>query len=149
MNRKGSAGEDQDVNNTLVLRVLAAVGLFGLAAVHLKIAGNYDGLGKDPLALDDQFYAQAAAGIVLGIAVLVRPHLLVWLAALGLAVSSLAVLTYSRYKSIPIYGFDGGFQESWDASGAKLAAAFEGLAVLATGAGAALSYKAFTATRTS
>ncbi len=130
------------MNRSVILRVLAAAALVGIAVVHLKIAGNYADLGKHPLSLGDQFYAQSVAGIVLAIAVLVRPHLLVWLAAAGFAVASLAVLVYSRKHTIPVYGFPGGFQETWDASGAKPAAYFETAALVLTGVGGALALRA-------
>lgn len=130
-----------------VLPVLTAVALVGIAVVHLKIAGNYKGLGSHPLALSDQFYAQAAGGIVLGLALIVRPHALVWLAAVGFAIASLAGLVYSRYKCLPIYGFDGCFQESWGVEGAKPAAYFEVTALVLGAAGAAMTVPAFLKTR--
>jgi hypothetical protein len=139
VNHMALDSEGQDMNNTLVLRILAGIGLIGIAAVHLDIAKDYKGLGKHPLALTDQFYAQSAMAIVLILALAVRPHFLVWAATALFAVGSLAVLVYSRYNTIPIYGFDPGFMESWSAKGAKLAAASEALTILAAGAGAFLS----------
>jgi hypothetical protein len=124
---------------TKVLRVLTALALVGVAVVHLRIADNYAGIGKHPLALADQFYAQAATAILLGLVLLVRPHLLVWLAAAGFAAVSLAVLVYSRYRTIPVYGFPPGFVESWEVEGAKLAGGFESAALLLSAAGAALA----------
>ena len=79
-----------------------AAALLGVAAVHLAIAGDYTGIGKHPLSLGDQFYVQSVVAIVLGLVLLVRPHLLVWLATAGFAAGSLAVLVYSRYKTIPV-----------------------------------------------
>ena len=130
-----------------VLSVLTAVALVGIAVVHLKIAGNYKGLGSHPLALSDQFYAQAVGGIVLALALLVRPHAVVWVASLGFAIASLAAITYSRYKCLPIYGFDGCFQESWGVEGAKPAAYFEGIAIVLSAVGAALTVPAFLRSR--
>jgi hypothetical protein len=127
------------VNRSLIVRVLTALALLGVAIVHLDIAGNYDGVGKHPLSLSDQFYAQSVIAILLAVALLVKPHLLVWLAAIGFAVGSLAVLVYSRYNTLPIYGFPPGFQETWMAKGAKQAAVFESAAIILAGAGAALS----------
>lgn len=127
---------------TLILRVLAAIALFGVSAIHLDVAGNYSDLGKHPLTLGDQFYAQAAGGIVLALALLIKPHWLVWAGATGFAIVSLAVLVYSRKHSIPIYGVPGGYQESWAAKGAKPAAWFESFALLFSLAGTALSLKA-------
>lgn len=129
------------MNPKLILRVLTAAALVGVAVVHLDIAGTYTSIGKHPLALSDQFYVQAAVAIVLALALLVRPHLLVWLAAAGFAVGSLAVLVYSRYKALPIYGFPPGFTETWDAKGAKLAAAFESATILLASVGAALALR--------
>ena len=124
------------MNPSLILRILTGAALVGVAVVHLKIAGTYTAVGKHPLALSDQFYLQAAMAFVLTAALLIRPHLLVWLAAAGFAAGSLAVLVYSRYKTIPIYGFPPGFQESWSVEGAKPAAYFEGAALVLAGVGA-------------
>jgi hypothetical protein len=118
------------------LRLLTALALLGVAGVHLAIAGDYVGLGSHPLALSDQFYVQAAAGIALAGAVLWRPRLVVWFAVVGFAVGSLAALLYSRYRCLPIYGFDGCFQETWAARGAKLAAVTESAALVLGLAGA-------------
>ncbi len=114
----------------LALRILAALALVGVAVVHLKIAGNYKGVGKDPLSLPDQFYAQSVIALLLAVALVVAPRQAVWGATALFGLGSLGVLVYSRYKTIPIYGFPPGFQENWHAEGAKLAAVFEG-AVLA------------------
>jgi hypothetical protein len=119
----------------IVLRVLTGVALVAVAVVHLRIAHTYESLGKHPLSIGDQFYAQAAGAFVLTAALLVKPHRLVWAASLLFAVGSLAVLVYSRYRSLPVYGFPGGFQEGWGVPGAKPAAAFESLAVVLSLAG--------------
>jgi hypothetical protein len=124
---------------SLVLRVLTVVALVGIAVVHLQVVGNYDGLGEHPLALDDQFYAQAVVAFLLAAALLVTPHPLVWQATAAFAAGSLAVLVYSRYRALPIYGFDGHFQETWAVEGAKAAAWWEALALGLTLAGAGLS----------
>jgi hypothetical protein len=121
------------------LRALTGAALVGVAVVHLRIAGSYAGLGRHPLALSDQFYAQAAVALVLTAALLVRPHLIVWLTATGFALGSLAVLVYSRYRCLPLYGFDGCFQESWSVQGAKAAAWFEGAALVLALTGAVLA----------
>ena len=130
------------VNRDLILRVLTGAALVGIAVVHLRIASNYEGLGTRPLSLPDQFYAQATVAFLLTIALLVRPHLLVWLATIGFAVGSLGVIVYSRYKCLPIYGFDGCFQETWAVEGAKPAASFEGAAIGLASIGAYFSYQA-------
>lgn len=135
------------MSRSLVLRALTAAALVGVAVVHLSIAGNYTDIGKHPLALSDQFYAQAVSAFLIAAALLVRPHLLVWLASLGFAAASLAVLVYSRYKTIPIYGFPPGFMESWSVKGAKPAAYFEVAALVLSAVGAALAYRPFAANR--
>lgn len=113
----------------IALRVLTAVALIGVAVVHLRIAHNYTSIGTHPLAISDQFYAQAALAFLLSAAVLVRPAALVWAGCALFAIGSLAVLVYSRSHGLPVYGFPGGFQESWAVEGAKLAAWFEGSAL--------------------
>ena len=50
---------------------------------------------------------------------------------------SLAVLVYSRYHALPVYGFPGGFQESWAVRGAKPAAWFESAVIVLSLMGAA------------
>lgn len=127
------------MNRSAILRVLTGAALVGIAVVHLRIAHNYTGLGDHPLSLGDQFYAQAGIAFLLTAALLVRPHLLVWLAAAGFAAGSLAVLVYSRYRSIPILGVPGGFQEPWAASGAKPAAWFEAASLVLAMLGASLT----------
>jgi len=112
------------------LRVLTALALVGIAVVHLRIAHTYTAIGKHPLTIGDQFYVQAVVAIGLALVLLVRPHMLVWAACALFALGSLAVLVYSRYRALPVYGFPGGFQESWDVSGAKLAAGFESAALV-------------------
>jgi hypothetical protein len=129
----------QTLTPSTALRALTGAALVGVAVVHLRIAGNYAGLGKHPLALSDQFYAQAVIAFALTAALLVRPHLLVWLAAAAFALGSLAVLVYSRQRCLPVYGFDGCFQESWAVQGAKAAAWFEGAALLLALAGVGLA----------
>jgi hypothetical protein len=126
---------------TLALAVLTGVALVGIAVVHLRIAGNYVDFGKHPLALSDQFRAQAVVAFLLTVALLVRPHVLVWLATFGFAAVSLGVLVYSRYKSLPVPGLDGGFQETWAASGAKAARAWEIAALVLSALGAATSLR--------
>ncbi|MCW2543505.1 MAG: Membrane protein [Frankiales bacterium] len=137
------------MNRSLALRVLTALALIGVAVVHLDIAGDYVPLGKHPLSLGDQFRAQGVIAILLAIALMVKPHLLVWLAAAGFAAGSLAVLVYSRYKTIPIYGLPGGFTETWEAKGAKPAAYFESAALLLALIGSALSFGQFRQARSS
>jgi hypothetical protein len=127
------------VNGSLVLRVLTGAALVGVAVVHLRIAGTYNGLGDHPFSLGDLFKAQAVIAFGLTAALLVRPHLLVWLAAAVFAAGSLAVLVYSRYRTIPIPDVPGGFQESWAAPSAKLAAAYEAAALVLALLGATLT----------
>lgn len=125
------------MNRSVILRILTGAALVGIAVVHLQIAGNYPGIGTQPLALDTQFYVQSAIAVLLTVALLVRPHRLVWLMSALFAAGSLAVLVYSRYNPLPVYGFPGGFQESWSSRGAKPAAWFEVVALLLSLAGAA------------
>jgi hypothetical protein len=104
--------------------------LVGFASLHLKIASQYRGIGRHPLSLSDQFYLQAAGAFLLAAALLVRPRRLVWLASAAFAAGSLAVLVYSRYRMIPVYGFPGGFREGWDVADAKPVAWLEGITIM-------------------
>ena len=121
----------------IALRGLTALALLGVAVVHLRIAHSYTPIGKHPLSIGDQFYAQAVLAFLLAAAVLVRPVLVVWAATALFGLGSLAVLVYSRYHALPVYGFPGGFQESWAVKGAKPAAWFESAVVVLSLLGAA------------
>ena len=101
----------------IALRVLTAVALIGVAVVHLRIAHNYTSIGTHPLAISDQFYAQAALAFLLSGAGQVSPAARVWGGCALFAIGARAGLGYS------------GFQESWAVEGAKLAAWFEGTAL--------------------
>jgi hypothetical protein len=114
---------------SVALRTLTSAALAGFAILHLKIAGQYRGIGSHPLSLGDQFYLQAAVAFLLAAALWVRPTRLVWFASAAFAAGSLAVLVYSRYRTIPVYGFPGGFQEGWDVADAKPVAWLEGIAL--------------------
>ena len=127
------------MSQSVIMRLVTGAALVGIAVVHLQITGDHRGIGAQPLSLNDQFYLQAATAVLLTVALLKTPHLLVWLTCAVFASGSLAVLVYSRYKTIPVYGFPGGFQESWSTRGAKAAAWFEGLALALSLAGAALA----------
>ena len=124
-----------------VLRALTALALVGIAVVHLRIAHGYTPIGKHPLSIGDQFYVQAVLAFLIAAVVVVRGDALAFGASALFALGSLAVLVYSRYHALPVYGFPGGFQETWDVSGAKPAAWFEGaaLALSLLGGGIAVS----------
>ena len=126
------------MNSRLLLPISTGGALVGVAIVHLQIAGPYSNVGTHPLSLGDQFYAQAGIAFLIALALLVRPHLLVWLGSGAFAAGSLAVLIYSRYRAIPLYGLPSGFQESWSAKGAQPAAWFESIALVFSLAGATL-----------
>ena len=125
----------------LLLRVLTGAALVGIAVVHLRITDRYREVGDHPFSIGDQFIAQAVLAFLLTIALLIRPHRLVWLACVGFAAGSLAVLVYSRYRSLPVVGLPNGFRESWSVEGAKLAASFEAAALLLSMIGAALTWR--------
>src|SRR3954453_12204939 len=125
----------------IALRSLTALALVGVAVVHLRIAHSYTPIGKHPLSIGDQFYAQAVLAFLLAAAVLVRPVLLGWAATGLFGICSLAVLVYSRYHALPVYGYPGGFQESWAVRGAKPAAWLERAAIVASLLGAAASLR--------
>ena len=113
----------------LGIRILAALALALNAAVHLKLADDYTAVGSRPLSLGDQFYAQSAVAVVLALALLIRPHVLVWLATAAFSAVSLAALVVSRYTPIPVPGLDGGWQEAWT-DDARFAATVETIALV-------------------
>lgn len=112
-----------------VLRALTALALVGIAVVHLRIAHSYTAIGKHPLSIGDQFYVQAVLAFLLAALVVFRGDALAFAATALFALGSLAVLVYSRYHALPVYGFPDGFQETWDVSGAKPAAWVESVAL--------------------
>jgi hypothetical protein len=120
----------------MAMRGLTSAALGGFAVLHLRIAGEHSGIGRHPLSLSDQFYLQAALAFLLVAALWIRPRRLVWLASATFAAGSLAVLVYSRYRTIPVYGFPGGFQEGWNSDGAEPVAWLEGIALALSLAGA-------------
>lgn len=135
------------------VRVLLALSLAVVAVVHLKISPNYADIGS-PLSLRGQFVLQGIGGLVLAAAVLVplvrslgRLDPLVWLASLGYGVVSLGPLVYSRYEPLPIPGFPGGFQESWEVEGAVLSAVSESAVIVLALVGLALTLSARSRTR--
>src|SRR4051794_1991159 len=121
----------------IMLRSLTALALVGVAVVHLRIADSYTPIGKHPLSIGDQFYAQAVLAFLLAAAVLVGPVVGVGAAPALVASGSLAVVVPSRYHALPVYGFPGGFQESWGVRGAKPAAWLESAVIVLSLLGAA------------
>lgn len=117
------------MRSTRVLALLTAVALTGIAVVHLRIADSYGKVGDHPLSIGDQFYAQSGAAILLALVLVVRPRPLAWAVTILFAAGALGVLVYSRYRCLPLNGFDGCFTESWDVEGARQAAWAEAAAL--------------------
>lgn len=88
---------------TPMVRVLAAAGLVVVAVVHWRSAPAHDLIG-DVITQGDLFRLQAGAAAVLALAVLVRPHRLVWSAAALLGGLSLLVVVLTTYVAVPAVG---------------------------------------------
>lgn len=137
---------------TLVVRAVTVVALGLVAYYHLDLASTYTLIGDRPFSLGDQFYAQSAAAILLAVAVLAPLAVerlratvlsqLVWLGIALFAVVSLVPLVYSRYNPLPIKGFPGGWQETWDATHAVQTAWVESVLVVVALAGLVLERRA-------
>jgi hypothetical protein len=122
---------------TLPLRIATAAALGVVAFAHLDVADTYTAIGDRPLSLGDQFYAQSAVAIALGVVLLAlaarplpRLDALVWAATAAFGAVSLGALVYSRYNTIPVPGFEGGFSETWEAPRAVLSAWSEGVVIV-------------------
>jgi hypothetical protein len=85
------------------LAVLAAAGLAYDAYVHLDLASVYDGNG-DTITQGALFRVEAAMAILVGLAVLVSDHRLVWLAAGLTGIGGVALVCLYRYVDVGAIG---------------------------------------------
>jgi hypothetical protein len=86
----------------LVLRVLGAAALGVSSYVHLHLADRYPYPGT--ITGTQLFYAQGIVAAVLGLALLLTGHRLVWIAAAALGVASFAAVMLYRYTDLGAIG---------------------------------------------
>src|SRR5690242_15478280 len=89
--------------SSLVLAVLAALGLAYDAYVHLDLAGTYDGNG-DSITQGALFRVEAVIAILVGLAVLASDHRLVWAAAGLTGIGGVALVVLYRYVDVGSIG---------------------------------------------
>jgi hypothetical protein len=93
----------QRSRSSLLLAVLAAAGLAYDAYVHLHLAKNYDAVG-DTITQGGLFRVEAALAIVVGLAVLVSDHRLVWLGVGMTGLGGVAAVVLYRYVDVGAIG---------------------------------------------
>jgi hypothetical protein len=93
----------QRSRSSLLLAVLAAAGLGYDAYVHLDLAHVYDGVG-DTITQGGLFRLEAVLAIVVGLAVLLSDHRLVWLAVGMVGFGGVAAVVLYRYVDVGAIG---------------------------------------------
>jgi hypothetical protein len=126
-------------------RVLAVVtaALLGIDAyVHLHDAGQYDAIRTSTLSQGNLFRAEAAAAIAIGVALLIRPHPVVWaLAALVAASAAGAVFLYTYVNVGRLGPLPNMYEPTWDLPGKAWSAGAETAATALALAGLALAFR--------
>jgi hypothetical protein len=89
--------------SSLVLAVVAAVGLGYDAFVHLHLAGGYDAIGST-VTQGALFRLEAVAALTAGIAVLVSDRRAVWAAAGVTGLAGVAAVVLYRYIDVGAIG---------------------------------------------
>jgi hypothetical protein len=117
------------------LRVGTAAALAIDAVVHWQNAPAYDDIGTT-LTQGALFRAEAAAAVVAGLLVLVRPRRSSWVAALLVAASALGAVLLYRYVDVGQLGpLPDMYENTWQVPGKLLSAWAEGAAVVLAGLG--------------
>lgn len=93
----------QRSRSSLVLALLAAAGLAYDAYVHLHLAKNYDGIGTT-ITQGGLFRFEAALAVVVGVAVLLSDHRLVWLGVGMTGLGGVAAVVLYRYVDVGAIG---------------------------------------------
>lgn len=112
------------------------------AYVHLRDAGLYDTITTATLSQATLFRAQAAAAGVVAIALLLRPHLVVWaFAALVAASAAGAVLLYTYVDVGALGPLPDMYEPTWGLPGKRVSAVAETAAALIALAGIVLALR--------
>ena len=121
-----------------VLRVLTVVALGVDAFVHLHLAPSYDSL-KATVSQGQLFRVEAAAAILVGLALLFVANRLTWLAALMVLAGGVAAVLVYQYVDVGAFGpVPDMYDPIWSAEKAVSAVA-EGAGALTAAAGLLLA----------
>jgi hypothetical protein len=124
------------------LGVATAVLLAIDAYVHFHDAGFYDPVATSTLSQGNLFRAQAAAAVVVGIALLLRPHPVVWAVAVLVAASAVGAVLLYTYVDVGTLGpLPDMYERTWAVPGKRASAVAEGLGTLLAITGFALAVR--------
>ena len=124
------------------LAVATAV-LLGIDAyVHLHDAHFYDSLASSSLSEGTLFQAQAIVAVVVAVALLVRPHPVVWAVAVLVTASAVGAVLLYTYVDVGALGpLPDLYEPSWVPAGKLASAVAEGLRTLLAITGFVLSVR--------
>ena len=113
------------------LGVATAVLLAVDAYVHFHDAGFYDAVTTSTLSEANLFRAQAAVAVVVGIALLIRPHPVVWAVAVLVTASAVGAVLLYTYVDVGSLGpLPDLYEPTWSVPGKRASAVAEGLGTL-------------------
>lgn len=121
------------------MRLLVAVGLAIDAAIHLRLASDYQLAYPQGIGGGNLFRIEAAVATAAAVYVLVRGSRLSYIVALLVALSAFAAVVLTRYVETPSLGpLPSMYEPIWFFE-KSLSAAAEGIAALAAAIGAAIA----------
>jgi hypothetical protein len=113
------------------LAVATAVLLAIDAYVHFHDAHFYDPAATSTLSEGNLFRAQAIAAVVVAVALLVRPHPVVWAVAVLVTASAVGAVLLYRYVDVGTLGpLPDLYEPTWAVPGKSASAVAEGLGTL-------------------
>ena len=124
------------------LAVATAV-LLGIDAyVHLHDAHFYDSAATSSLSEGTLFRAQAIVAVIVAVALLIRPHLVVWAVAVLVTASAVGAVLLYTYVDVGALGpLPDLYEPSWVPAGKLASAVAEGLRTLLAITGFVLSVR--------
>lgn len=101
------------------------------AYVHFHDAHFYDAVTTSTLSEGNLFRAQAVVAVVVGVALLVRPHPVVWAVAVLVTAGAVGAVLLYRYVDVGALGpLPDMYEPTWAAAGKLASAVAEGLGTL-------------------
>lgn len=88
----------------VVIRAVTVIGLIVDAVVHFQLAPSYQLAAPGGIGQGNLFRLEAAAAIVMALAVLVRPNRATYAGAFLIAFSALVAVVLYRYVDVPALG---------------------------------------------
>jgi MYXO-CTERM domain-containing protein len=123
-----------------ILAVATAALLAVDAVVHLRDAHFYDAVTSSTVSQGTLFRAEAIAAIVVAVALLIRPHPLVWAVAVLVAASAAGAVLLYTYVDVGALGpLPNMYEPTWAVSGKRFSAVAETAATLLALIGLALA----------